>query len=142
MEITGLEVVLQNLRNLNIDEAIENKAVNKAGKITQDAIKSEANFGKRSRSQGHSGEHSRGIFRENIKLRRPKYGEVIVHSGRAYHAHLIEFGRSGGTLITKGGKRVTWGSTGANPVFGRGFEKSKDDAQQAMVDELIKGLGL
>src|SRR5690606_19212782 len=115
-----------------IDESIENRALNKAGNVTKDAILNEANFSKR----------SRGVFKGNIRLRRPKDGEVLIHSGGAYHAHLIEFGRSGGSAITKKGRRVKWGPTAPNPVFGRGYEKSRNEAMQTMISEIQKGLGL
>jgi HK97 gp10 family phage protein len=130
--ITGLDETLQNLMRLNVNESIENKALTKAAKVTKTAIESEAKFGKR----------SRGIYKNNIKLRRPKDGEVIIHSSKAYHAHLIEYGRSAGSITSKKGKRVTWGSTAADPVFGRGFEQSKADALSTMISELQKGLGL
>jgi HK97 gp10 family phage protein len=132
MEVTGLDAILQNLMKMNINESLENKALSKAGEITKKAVETEANFSER----------SRGIYKKNIKLKRPKNGEVIIHSSKAYHAHLIEFGRSAGSLTTKRGKRVTWGSTAANPVFGRGFEQSKADALNTMISELQKGLGL
>src|SRR5690606_28423635 len=111
---------------------IENRALTKAGEVTKEAIKSEAKFGRRSRP----------FFVNNIRLRRPKDGEVVIHSGGAYHAHLIEFGRSGGSTITKKGKRVKWGPTAPNPVFGRGYENSKNESMQTMISEIQKGLGL
>lgn len=130
--------------SLNIDESVENRALNKAGKITQEAILSEANFGSRSRSKGNKGSQSRGIFKENVKLKRPKDGVVVVHSGGAYHAHLIEFGRSGGSTKPKKGnkKSVSWGPTAPNPVFARGFGASVEPAKQAMIDEIKKELKL
>lgn len=131
VEVTGLDAALQNLLRLNIDESLETKALTKAGKITQEAVIAEANFGSR----------SKGTMKKNIKLKRPKDGEVVIHSGGAYHAHLIEFGRSGGSKIG-GGRKVTWGPTAPNPFFSRGFEASQEDAKQAMIDEIQKGLGL
>lgn len=134
VQITGLEETLQNLMSLNIDESVENRALNKAGKITQEAIKGEAKFGSR----------SKGTFEKNIKLRRPKDGEVVIHSGGAHHAHLIEFGRSGGSTRPRKGNRnsVSWGPTAPNPVFARGFESSAKEAQQAIIDEIKKELKL
>jgi HK97 gp10 family phage protein len=132
VKITGLDDILQNLMRLNLNETIENKALTEAGKVTKTAIESESKFGNR----------SRGIYKNNIKLRRPKDGEVIIHSSKAYHGHLIEFGRSGGSIITKKGKKITWGPTAPNPVFARGFESSKNEAKEAMIAEIQKGLGL
>lgn len=133
VEVTGLDAILQNLLRLNIDEDLENKALTKAGNITKEAILSEAKFSKRSRE----------VFKKNVRLKRPKDGEVVVHSGGAYHAHLIEFGRSGGSITAKkNGKqqKVTWGPSQPNPVFARGFEQSKEEAKQAMIDEIKSGL--
>lgn len=132
VQISGLDEILNNLIRLNVDETLENKALTKAGNVTKKAIERESNFGKR----------SRGVFKKNLRLKRPQDGEVVIHSGGAYHAHLIEFGRSGGSTITKKGKKVYWGSTAPNPVFGRGFESSKNEAKQAMITELQRGLGL
>lgn len=129
IKIEGLDEVLKNLSRMVVNEEIENKALNKAGKIVQEAVKEEAPV-------------DQGTLKKNIRLRRPRDGEVYVHSSRAYHAHLVEFGRSVGSTITKNGKRVTWGPTNPNPFFSRGFEKSKNEAKQAMVSELQKGLGL
>lgn len=135
VNIAGLDAVLQNLLRLNIDESLETKALTKAGKITQEAVIAEANFGNR----------SKGTMKKNIKLKRPKNGEVVIHSGGAYHAHLIEFGRSAGSgMVRVKGKMVhrAWGATTANPFFSRGFESSNPSAKQAMIEEIQKGLGL
>lgn len=130
----GLDEILQNLISLNVGEPLENKALTKAGKITQEAVIAEAKFGKR----------SRGTMSKNIKLKRPKDGEVVIHSGGAYHAHLIEFGRSGGKTTPKKGKKksVSWGPTAPNPFFARGFEASGESAKRAMIEEIQKGLKL
>lgn len=129
VKIDGLNQVLQNLNLLVVDEAMESKALNKAGKIAKEAIASQAPVGK-------------GTLQRNIKLKRAKNGEALVHTGGAYHAHLVEFGRSGGSAITKKGRRVKWGPTSPNPFFTRGWDASETEAKQAMVDELRKGLGL
>jgi HK97 gp10 family phage protein len=129
VQIEGLETILENIRKINVDEAIENRALNKAGKITQEAIQEQTPV-------------DQGILKNNIKVRRAKNGEVFVHTGWAYHAHLIEFGRSGGSAITKKGRKVFWGATAPNPFFSRGYEQSKTDAMDAMIVELKKGLKL
>jgi len=129
IKLEGMDAVLQNLQRLVVDEALESKALNKAGKITQEAIANEAPVDK-------------GTLKRNIKLRRAKNGEVIIHTGGAYHAHLVEFGRSAGSAITKKGRRVKWGRTNPNPFFTRGFDASKEEAKQALINELQKGLGL
>lgn len=132
LQLTGLEETLRNLNNLNISEAIENKALNKAGKITQKAIIAEAVFGNRSDK----------MIRDNIKLKRAKDGEIVIHTGRAYHAHIIELGRSAGSTITKGGKKVTWGVINPNPFFSRGYEQSKSESMNAIIEEIQGALGL
>ena len=132
VDIKGLDEILNNLAKLNIEEALENKAVNKAGTITRDTVIIEA-------------PRDEGILKENIQLRRSKDGRAFVHSGRAYHAHLVEGGRSGGsTMAKKKGKiqRVTWGPTTPNPFFSRGFEISKGPAKNAMIAVIKKELGL
>ena len=138
INIAGLDAVLQNLRQLNIDESLENKALTKAGKITQVAIEKEAPIDKKNLADSAS-------LHKNIKLKRPKDGEVLIHTGGAYHGHLVEFGRSGGSaMVKKKGKlqKVTWGPTSANPFFSRGFESSNGNAKQAMIEEIQRGLGL
>lgn len=132
LQLTGLQEVLQSLNSLNIPEELENKALNKAGKITQAAIIAEANFGNR----------SEGMIKKNIKLKRVKDGEVVIHTGKAYQSHIIELGRSAGSTITKGGKKVTWGKINPNPFFSRGYEQSKVESMNALIDEIQRGLGL
>ena len=132
LQLTGLEETLQNLSSLNISEQLENKALNKAGKITQAAIIAEANFGKRSDK----------MIRDNIKLKRARDGEIVIHTGKAYHAHIIELGRSAGSTITKGGKKVTWGIINPNPFFSRGYEQSKSESMNAIIEEIQGALGL
>lgn len=131
VNIAGMDALLQNLRQLNVDESLENKALNKAGKVTQEAILAEANFGSR----------SRGTIKENIKLRRAKNGEAVIHTSKGYHAHIIEGGRSGGSMLVNG-RKVTWGPIAPNPFFSRGFETSVENAKQEMIEELQRGLGL
>ncbi len=132
VKIDGLDQVLQNLNLLVVDEAMESKALNKAGNIAKEAIASQAPVAP----------VNGGTLQRNIKLKRAKNGEALVHTGGAYHAHLVEFGRSGGSAITKKGRRVKWGPTSPNPFFTRGWDASETEAKQAMVDELKKGLGL
>lgn len=129
LKVDGIDDILQNLSRLNIDEAVESKALTKAGNVTRDAIKEEVPV-------------DQGNLQKNIRVKRPKDGEAHVHTGRAYHAHLVEFGRSGGSTVGKNGRRVSWGPTSPNPFFTRGFESSKDEARQAMADEIRKRLKL
>lgn len=133
--VAGLEDILKNLNQFEIDESLENKALNKAGKITHSSILEETPIDNRSSEDA-------GTLKNNIRLRRAKNGEVTIHTGGAFHAHLVEFGRSGGTTTMKNGRRVTWGPTAPNPFFSRGYEQSKNAAMNAMVDAIKSGLNL
>jgi len=132
VKVDGLEEILNNLLKLEIDEVLENKALNKAGKLTQESIKSGTPVAP----------VNGGTLQKNIRLRRAKDGEVTIHTGGGYHAHLVEFGRSAGSTVLKNGRRVTWGATTPNPFFSRGYEQSKSEAMNAMIDEIRKGLRL
>lgn len=128
----GMEAIMQNLLNLPLEEADENRAINKAAKIVKEAVIEEAPV-------------DDGTLKSNIEAKRSKDGEAKVHTGGAYHSHLVEFGRSAGSKYAlKNGKRqlVTWGATAPNPFFSRGLEKSKDTAINAMADEIKKALRL
>jgi len=132
LEMQGMEAIMQNLLNLPLEEADENRAINKAAKIVKEAVIEEAPV-------------DDGTLKSNIKAKRAKDGEAKVHTGGAYHSHLVEFGRSAGSKYAlKNGKRqlVTWGATVPNPFFTRGLEKSKDNAINAMADEIKKVLRL
>src|SRR5690606_14312548 len=107
IELEGLDEVLANLARLNVDDRIESSALNKAGKIVQEKVKNEAPV-------------DEGVLKNNIRLRRPKDGEVIVHTGSAYHAHILEFGRAAGSTVGRRGIRRAWGAMAPNPFFSRG----------------------
>lgn len=128
IELQGMEALMQNILNLPLEEAEENKALNAAAKIVKEAVIKEA-------------PEDDGTLKENIKAKRAKDGEAKVHTGAAYHSHIIEGGRSAGSKYAlKNGKRqkVTWGPIAPNPFFTRGFENSKSDAVNAMADEIKK----
>lgn len=129
IELQGMEALMQNILNLPLEEAEENKALNAAAKIVKEAVIEEA-------------PEDDGTLKKNIKAKRAKDGEAKVHTGGAYHSHLVEFGRSAGSGIAKKGKKrgqkVTWGSTAPNPFFRRGLEKSKPAAIDKMAEEIKK----
>lgn len=132
VDIEGLDELLSNMLQLPMEDADENGAVNKAAKVVKEAVAAEAPVG-------------RGTLKANIKAKRAIDGVAVVHTGGAFHGHLVEFGRSGGSkMAVKNGKqqKVTWGPTAPNPFFTRGYEASKNQAQQAMADELKKRLKL
>ncbi|MGE7020415.1 HK97-gp10 family putative phage morphogenesis protein [Solibacillus cecembensis] len=133
LDMRGLEAILQSLVRLPIEEAEENKILNKAAEVVKKAAIEEA-----PQDDGALDEHS---LKKNIKIKRAKEGEVKIHSGGAYHAHIVEGGRSAGNKYAlKNGKRqlVTWGATAPNPFFSRAFAKSKAEATQVMIDEIKK----
>lgn len=128
----GMEALMKNLMNLPLEEADENRALNKAANVVKDAVINEAPV-------------DDGVLKANIKTKHAKDGEAKVHTGRAYHAHIIQGGRSAGSkYVLKNGKHqlVTWGAMAPNPFFTRGFEKSKSNAISAMSDEIKKALNL
>lgn len=132
LKITGLDEILQKLSELPLEEEDENRALNKAANVVKKAVIEEA-------------PEDDGTLKKNIKVKRAKDGEAKVHSGKAYHAHILEGGRSGGSKYAlKNGKRqkVSWGPMAPNPFFTRGFEKSKRESQQVMADEIKKVLKL
>jgi len=131
-EIQGMNAIIQNLLNLPLEEAEENKALNAGAKVVKEAIIEEA-------------PEDDGTLKENIKAKRAKDGEARVHTGGAYHGHIVEGGRSAGSKYAlKNGRRqlVTWGPTAANPFFTRGFERSKANAVNAIADEIREAKGL
>ncbi|MFJ7914480.1 MULTISPECIES: HK97-gp10 family putative phage morphogenesis protein [unclassified Lysinibacillus] len=128
IELQGMEALMQNILNLPLEEAEENKALNAAAKIVKEAVIEEA-------------PEDDGTLKKNIKAKRAKDGEAKVHTGAAYHSHIVEFGRSAGSKYAlKNGKRqlVTWGATAPNPFFTRGLEKSKPAAIDKMAEEIKK----
>lgn len=135
LEINGFDEILKNLQNLALEEDEENRALNAAAKVVQKAVIEEA----------PQDEENGGTLKKNIKVKRAKDGVANVHSGKAYHSHIIEGGRSAGSKYAlKNGKRqlVTWGAIAPNPFFSRGFEKSKEEAVNKMADEIKKAKNL
>lgn len=86
-----------------------------------------------------------GVYRDGIEVTK-KGKRVIVHSGRVPHAHLVEFGRSGGSTkwTDKNGvsRTVKWGPTSPNPVVARTYERERTKVIQVIGEEVRKELGL
>lgn len=136
LEVQGMDALLQNILNLPLEEHEENQALNTGAKVVKDAVVEEVPVGKRK-----SKKNKNTKLKNSIKIKRAKDGEVKVHTGKAYHGHILEGGRSAGSKnVMKKGKRqkVTWGPIAPNPFFTRGFEKSKSDAVNAIADEIKK----
>lgn len=130
--MNGLDGVLQNLLNLPLEDVEENRALNKGANVIKNAVIEEA-------------PEDDGTLKKNIKRKNARDGEAKVHTGKAYHSHIIEGGRSAGSKYAlKNGKRqkVTWGAMAPNPFFTRGFEKSKGEAVDVMAAEIKKALNL
>jgi HK97 gp10 family phage protein len=132
IEIKGLEEIRQRLAKLDNAEAIENRALKKAGNHLVKELKSNAPY-------------DDGTLYNNLKLKL-KGDEIIVHTGRAFHAHIYEFGRTGGqTRIRdrKGKMRtVKWGNMKGDPFMTRTYEGQKKMVENIILEELRKGLGL
>jgi len=137
LEVQGLQELLNNIRQMgfNVDTRLEEKALKAGANVIEDEIKSEAN---RIRDDG--------TLHDNIDTTDVKNGIITVHTGGAYHAHLVEFGRSAGqgTYIDKNGvtRPVKWGDTTPQPVVQGSFERKKDEAFEEMKKVIKRELGL
>ena len=137
MELHGMSELLNHVRSLGmrVERNVEKKALEAGGEILVRAVKAEAN---RVRDDG--------TLHDNIKETEVKNGKLTVHTGQAYHAHLVEFGRSAGqgTYKDKNGVRrpVKWGDTSPNPVMARAFEKSKPEIILEMSKVIKREMGL
>ncbi|MGE6515196.1 HK97-gp10 family putative phage morphogenesis protein [Lysinibacillus sphaericus] len=141
LEVNGMEALMQNLLNLPLEEHEENQALNAGAKVVKEAVIEEVPV---SRSKKNN-KNKRTSLKKNIKAQRAKEGEAKVHTGKAYHSHIIEGGRSAGSkYVMKKGKRqkVTWGAMAPNPFFTRGVEKSKGSAVDAITDVIKKAKNL
>ena len=130
--MNGLDGILQNLLNLPLEDVEENRALNKGANVIKNAVIEEA-------------PEDDGTLKKNIKRKNARDGEAKVHTGKAYHSHILEGGRSAGSkYVIKKGKRqkVTWGAMAPNPFFTRGFEKSKSEAVDVVAAEIKKALNL
>jgi HK97 gp10 family phage protein len=133
VDFTGLENLQKELRKLENHEQIENKALNKAGEYLVDKLIDNAPY------------HD-GTLQDNLKYKKSKDGEVIVHTGKAYHAHLYEFGRTSGqtTIVDKNGRRrvIKWGKMDENPFMTRTYESSLPILERIISEEVKKGMGI
>jgi HK97 gp10 family phage protein len=86
-----------------------------------------------------------GVYRDGIEITK-KGKKVIVHSGRVPHAHLVEFGRSGGSTkwVDKNGvsRTVKWGPTAPNPVVARTYEREQAKIIDVIGKSVKRELGL
>lgn len=137
LEVQGMDELLRNLKELGskMDAKTEEKALKAGAKILEEEIKREAN-----------NIRDDGTLYENIKSTKVKNGRIVVHTGGAYHAHLVEFGRSAGqkTYKDKRGRirPVKWGSTSPQPVVQGSFERKKDEIFKEMAKVIRRELDL
>lgn len=137
IELQGMDELLKSVKRMGqkVSRDVEEKALKEGGKILVKAAKEEAN---RVRDDG--------TLHDNIEETTVKNGVITIHTGEAYHAHLVEFGRSGGqgTYRDKRGviRPVKWGDTAPNPVMARAFENSQNEIITAMRNVIKRELGL
>lgn len=133
VDFTGLENLRKELSRFENSEQIEQKALNKAGKHLVDKLVENAPY------------HD-GTLQDNLKLKKAKGGKATVHTGRAYHAHLYEFGRSGGqtTIRDKNGtlRLIKWGDMSPNPFMTRTYESELRTLERIIGEEMRKGMRL
>lgn len=137
IELQGMDDLLKSVRQMGkkASRSVEEKALKAGGDILLEAAKEEAN---RVRDDG--------TLYENIEKTTVNNGKITIHTGKAYHAHLIEFGRSSGqgTYKDKNGviRPVKWGDTAPNPVMARAFENSRNEIITVMRNVIKKELDL
>lgn len=137
IELQGMDDLLKSVRQMGkkASRSVEEKALKAGGDILLEAAKEEAN---RVRDDG--------TLYENIEKTTVNNGKITIHTGEAYHAHLIEFGRSSGqgTYKDKNGviRPVKWGDTAPNPVMARAFENSRNEIITVMRNVIKKELDL
>ena len=133
IQMTGLDAILNNLAQLPFEDHEENEVANAGAKVVQKYILAEV---------PSSGDKKKKIkLKKNIKIQKARDGEAKIHTGKAYHGHILEFGRSAGsTTVKKNGKekKVTWGKINPNPFFTRGSDASESEAKQVMANEIRK----
>lgn len=133
IQMAGLNEILNNLARLPFEDEEENAVANTGAKVVQKYIVAEV--------PSSSDKKKKIKLKKNIKIQRARNGEAKIHTGKAYHGHILEFGRSAGsTIVKKNGKTqtVTWGKINPNPFFTRGSNASESEAKQAMANEIRK----
>jgi HK97 gp10 family phage protein len=133
VDFSGLEAINRRIAQLDNAQVIQQKALNKAGRHLLEEVQRAAPV-------------DDGTLRKNLKVKRVDEHEIVIHTGGAYHAHILEFGRSAGQkqVRVKGGraKTIKWGATSPNPFMTRTYENQVDNLNRIIVEELRKGLGL
>ena len=137
MKLIGMDELMRNIKKLGlkVEQQLTEQALKKGSVILQEEVKQEAPRGKGLRH-----------LQDEIKISKIENGKVSIHTGKAYHAHLVEFGRSAGhgTYKDKNGveRKVTWGYTAPNPFMTRAFERKQSEITKEMAKVIKRGLGL
>lgn len=135
MKMAGMSGLMNRLKKMESDvrTQIKNEALEKGGTILLEAVKKEAPYGG---GPNH--------LRDEIKKAKVTGDTIDVHTGKAYHAHLVEFGRSAGqgTYKDKNGvvRPIKWGYTAPNPFMTRAFENKQQDIIEEMGKVVKRGL--
>ena len=120
VKLDGLENLLTELGKLGKEgEKIEREILKKAGEKVKDAIIKEA--------PQRTGNLKKNIKVSNIKRQDGASFIEVYPSKDAFYAAFLEFG----TAKMK-----------ADPFMSRGYEDSKEDVEELIVEEVKKGLGL
>lgn len=120
LEVEGMENLLNEIDKLgSVGDKIKKLALVKAGEKVKDAIISEA-------------PHRTGNLKKNIKVSKLKTKDgmdfvEVYPSKDAFYAPFVEFG----TTKVK-----------ANPFMSRGYESSSSEAEELIIQEIKKELGL
>ncbi|WP_432408637.1 HK97-gp10 family putative phage morphogenesis protein [Wukongibacter sp. M2B1] len=124
-EVQGMKEIMNKLEQMGKKGSkIENTAIKKGGEILKDGIKEEIIA---------SDLIDEGDLLNNIdlsKIKKNKEGKFLWVGdvdGKAVHGWYKEFGTS---------------KEKANPFMSRSFEKNKERIQEAIADEIRKGVGL
>lgn len=120
VRIDGLDDMLKELERLGKEgEKIEKVALVKAGERIKDAIIREA-------------PHRTGTLKAGIKISglKRKDGATFIEVYPSENPHVASFLEFGTTKMA------------ANPFMSRGYESTKDEAEELIIEEIKKGLGL
>lgn len=131
VEITGLDQIRRQIAELG-NKKIEERAVKAGAEYLKAKLEASVPV-------------DDGVYKSGIVV--TKRGKrYIVHTGKVPHAHLVEFGRSGGTAKYVDKKGVTrtakFGPTAPNPVMARTYESEQNQIVRVIGQTVRRELGL
>lgn len=131
VEIEGFEQIRRQIAELG-NRKIEERALKAGAEYLKAKLEAEVPV--------DDGVYKRGIV---VTKRGKRY---IVHTGKVPHAHLVEFGRSGGSAkyVDKNGvtRTVKFGPTAPNPVVARTYESEQNQIMRVIGEEVRRALNL